>query len=116
MIFVLGFFIDWLEIVLITLPIFMPVIDKLDFTAHVGTPLLAKVWIGTAVAIVLQTSFLTPPFGFALFFLRGAAPPEVRMAEIYRGIVPIVAIQLFVLALILSVPWLATSLPSAFID
>ena len=115
-IFVLGFFIDWLEIVLITLPIFMPVIDKLDFTAHVGTPLLAKVWIGTAVAIVLQTSFLTPPFGFALFFLRGAAPPEVRMAEIYRGIVPIVAIQLFVLALILSVPWLATSLPSAFID
>ncbi len=116
LIFVLGFFIDWLEIVLITLPIFMPVIEKLDFTAHVGEPILAKVWIGTAIAIVLQTSFLTPPFGFALFFLRGAAPPEVRMTDIYRGIVPIVAIQLVVLVLLLSVPWLATSIPRMLID
>lgn len=116
LIFILGFFIDWLEIILITLPIFMPVIEKLDFVSHVGEPLFVKMWIATTMAIVLQTSFLTPPFGFALFFLRGAAPPGVRMADIYRGIVPIVALQLVVLALVLSYPWLATALPRAVID
>jgi TRAP-type mannitol/chloroaromatic compound transport system permease large subunit len=89
-IFVLGFFIDWLEIVLITLPIFVPVIGKLDFAAHVGDAVAVKVWIGVAVALVLQTSFLTPPFGFALFFLRGSAPPQVKMSDIYRGVAPIV--------------------------
>jgi len=116
LIFVLGFFIDWLEIVLITLPIFMPVIEKMDFAVHVGEPLFVKMWIATTIAIVLQTSFLTPPFGFALFFLRGAAPPGVRMADIYRGVIPIVALQLVVLALVLSFPWLATALPRAVLD
>jgi len=110
LIFLLGFVIDWLEIVLITLPIFTPVIEKMDFLAHVGEPILVKVWIGTMIALVLQTSFLTPPFGFALFFLRGAAPPEIRMNDIYRGIVPIVAIQVIVIAAVLLAPWLATSL------
>jgi TRAP-type mannitol/chloroaromatic compound transport system permease large subunit len=109
-IFLLGFFIDWLEIVLISLPIFIPIIEKLDFTAHVGSPILVKVWLGVAIAIVLQTSFLTPPFGFALFFLRGSAPPEVRMADIYRGAVPIVMIQLIALAVLLVLPRLATGL------
>ncbi len=109
-IFVLGFFIDWLEIVLITLPIFVPVIDKLDFTSHVGDALGVKVWLGVAVALVLQTSFLTPPFGFALFFLRGSAPPEVKMSDIYRGVAPIVTIQLAVLFIVLAYPWLATEL------
>jgi tripartite ATP-independent transporter DctM subunit len=109
-IFVLGFFIDWLEIVLITLPIFVPVIAKLDFTAHVGDPLLVSVWIGVAVALVLQTSFLTPPFGFALFFLRGSAPPDVKMSDIYRGVAPIVVIQIAVLCIVLAYPWLATVL------
>lgn len=115
-IFLLGFFIDWLEIVLISLPIFIPIIEKLDFTAHVGSPILVKVWLGAAIAIVLQTSFLTPPFGFALFFLRGAAPPEVRMADIYRGAVPIVMIQLIVLAVLLVLPRLATGLASLTLD
>ena len=115
-IFVLGFFIDWLEIILITLPIFVPILEKLDFAAHGGSPIQVKVWIGTAIAFVLQTSFLTPPFGFALFFLRGSAPPEVKMASIYRGIVPIVALQLLVIALVLLFPWLATYLPSKVID
>jgi tripartite ATP-independent transporter DctM subunit len=114
-IFVLGFFIDWLEIVLITLPIFAPVIAALDFTSHVGEPALVRSWLATAIAIVLQTSFLTPPFGFALFFLRGAAPPEMHMEDIYRGVAPIVAIQLVVLASILAVPWLATQLPQLVI-
>jgi TRAP-type mannitol/chloroaromatic compound transport system permease large subunit len=115
-IFILGFFIDWLEIVLITLPIFVPVIEKLDFAAHVGNHTLVHVWIATAITIVLQTSFLTPPFGFALFFLRGAAPPSVRMADIYRGVVPLVGIQLVVLAIMLAMPWLATWLPGKFLD
>lgn len=110
-IFALGFFIDWLEIVLITLPIFAGVLASLDFSAHVGDPQLVKIWIGAAIAIVLQTSFLTPPFGFALFFLRGAAPPGVRMEDIYRGVAPIVAIQIAVLGAVLAVPWLATQLP-----
>jgi tripartite ATP-independent transporter DctM subunit len=115
-IFLLGFFIDWLEIVIISLPIFIPIIEKLDFTAHVGSPLLVKVWIGAAMAIVLQTSFLTPPFGFALFFLRGASPPEVRMADIYRGAIPIVLIQLIVLAVLLVMPGLATGLAGLTLD
>jgi TRAP-type mannitol/chloroaromatic compound transport system permease large subunit len=115
-IFVLGFFIDWIEIVLITLPIFYPVISDFDFSAHVGGPLLTRVWIGVAIAIVLQTSFLTPPFGFALFFLRGSAPPEVHMVEIYRGAVPLVAIQIAILAAVLILPLLATEIPSMFLD
>jgi tripartite ATP-independent transporter DctM subunit len=109
-IFILGFFIDWLEIVLITLPIFLPVIAKLDFAAHVGDAVLVNVWIGVAVALVLQTSFLTPPFGFALFFLKGSAPPGVTMAHVYRGVAPIVVIQLAVLCIVLAYPWLATEL------
>lgn len=113
LIFLLGFFIDWLEIVLITLPIFVPVIAKLNFAAHVGEPMMVKVWLATLIALVLQTSFLTPPFGFALFFLRGAAPPSVSMAAIYRGIIPIVALQLVVIAVVLAYPALATSLASS---
>jgi len=116
LIFVLGFFIDWLEIVLITLPIFAPVIEQMDFASHVGGPLLVKVWIATMVALVLQTSFVTPPFGFALFFLRGAAPPEVRMVDIYRGIVPIVIIQLAALAAVAALPWLAVALPRVMME
>ena len=95
---------------MITLPIFVPVIAKLDFTAHVGDSLLVSVWIGVAVALVLQTSFLTPPFGFALFFLRGSAPPDVKMSDIYRGVAPIVAIQIAALCIVLAYPWLATVL------
>ncbi|MFH1346373.1 MAG: TRAP transporter large permease subunit [Pseudomonadota bacterium] len=116
LIFLLGFFIDWLEIVLITLPIFVPVIEKLDFAAHVGEPMMVKVWIATLFALVLQTSFLTPPFGFALFFVRGAAPPSVTMSDIYRGIVPIVLIQLCVVALVLMLPRLTTVLPQMLIN
>ena len=115
-IFVLGFFIDWIEIVLITLPIFHPVIAGFDFSTHVGGPLLTRVWIAVAIAIVLQTSFLTPPFGFALFFLRGSAPPSVHMADIYRGAVPLVAIQITVLAAVLLLPLLATELPAMLLD
>ncbi len=115
-IIVLGFFIDWIEIVLITLPIFYPVISDFDFSSHVGDPLLTRIWIAVAIAIVLQTSFLTPPFGFALFFLRGSAPPEVQMAEIYRGAVPLVLIQIAILAAVLTFPVLAIELPSTLLN
>lgn len=110
-IFVLGFFIDWIEIALITLPIFEPVLKALKMSAYVGSPELASVWIAALIALTLQTSFLTPPFGFALFFLKGAAPPGVALRDIYRGIVPIVAIQLLGIALVLVLPGLATWLP-----
>jgi tripartite ATP-independent transporter DctM subunit len=115
-IFVLGFFIDWLEIVLITLPVFQPVITNLDFVGYVGDAKLMRVWIATAIAIVLQTSFLTPPFGFALFFLKASSPPEVKLIDIYRGAVPLVVIQLLVLALVLAAPWLAVVLPRLLIN
>jgi len=110
-IFVLGFFIDWIEIALITLPIFEPVLKALDFSAYVGSPELASLWIAVLIALNLQTAFLTPPFGFALFFLKGSAPPSVTLREICQGIVPIAAIQLFGIALVLAMPGLATWLP-----
>ncbi len=102
--FVLGFFLDFIEIIFVVVPIVGPVILQMDVN---------PVWLGVMIAINLQTSFLTPPFGFALFFLRGVAPPEVKTAQIYRGIIPFVIIQLFVLALVGLWPALATWLPKA---
>ena len=72
---------------------------------------LDPVWLGIMIAVNLQTSFLTPPFGFALFYLRGVAPPEVQTAQIYRGAVPFVAIQVIALGLIAAFPALVTWLP-----
>jgi TRAP-type mannitol/chloroaromatic compound transport system permease large subunit len=102
--FVLGFFIDFIEIIFVVVPIVGPVILQMD---------VSPVWLGVMIAINLQTSFLTPPFGFALFFLRGVAPPEVKTSDIYRGIVPFVAVQVAVLALVGAFPALATWLPKA---
>ena len=102
--FVLGFFLDFIEIIFVVVPIVGPVILQMDVN---------PVWLGVMIAINLQTSFLTPPFGFALFFLRGVAPPEVKTAQIYRGIIPFVIIQLAVLALVGLWPALATWLPKA---
>ena len=100
--FVLGFFLDFIEITLVVVPL-------------VGPPLLAMgldpVWLGVMMAINLQTSFLTPPFGFALFYLRGVAPPEVRTPDIYRGAIPFIFIQLLALGLLAAFPQLATWLP-----
>ena len=102
--FVLGFFIDWIEVFVVALPIFFPLLAAMDFTAHVGSPELAKIWIALLFALVLQTSFLTPPFGFSLFFVKGAAPPSVRISEIYRGVIPMVMIQLLMIAAVLLWP------------
>lgn len=111
--FVLGFFIDWIEIVLVSLPILYPAISQLDFGWYVGSAGLSKVWIGALIALVLQTSFLTPPFGFALFFLKGSAPPSVRMVDIYRGVFPLVLIQLAMIAAVLLYPAIVTTIPVA---
>jgi len=103
-IFILGFFIEWIEISYIAVPLFLPVF----MAANVD-----MVWLATLICVNLQTSFLTPPFGWALFFLRGVAPPQVKTSDIYRGIVPFVGLQLVALVLVFCFPGLATWLPKA---
>jgi TRAP-type mannitol/chloroaromatic compound transport system permease large subunit len=102
--FILGFFLDFIEITLVVVPIVAPALMLMG---------LDPVWIGVMMAVNLQTSFLTPPFGFALFYLRAVAPAEVRTAQIYRGVIPFVAIQLVALAVLASFPGIATWLPTA---
>ena len=116
MVFALGFFFDWIEITLIVLPIFAPIVALLDFGGHVGewsgvsNPIV--IWFLILVAVNLQTSFLTPPFGFALFYLKGVAPPEVKIQMIYKGIIPFVALQVLGLFLCVVFPALVLWLPS----
>ena len=110
-VFLMGFFFDWLEIILIVLPIFAPIIADLDFSGHVPKGIEVVYWFAILIAVNLQTSFLTPPFGFALFFVKGSAPPSVQMNDIYRGIVPFVLLQLLVLAFTVALPDLALWLP-----
>tara|TARA_B100000809_G_C15139204_1_gene532184 strand:- start:4 stop:1380 length:1377 start_codon:yes stop_codon:yes gene_type:complete len=109
-VFFLGFFLDWVEITLIVLPIFAPMVAGLDFGAHVAAEDM-KVWFLVLVAVNLQTSFLTPPFGFAIFYLKGIAPKGVHTLDIYRGIIPFVIIQVIGLLLVIALPevslWLA---------
>lgn len=104
LLFILGFFLEWIEISYIALPLFLPI-----FAAS-GVDM---VWVAILVAMNLQTSFLTPPFGWALFFLRGVAPPEISTADIYRGVLPFIGIQLFGLFLVFEFPAIATWLPKA---
>ncbi|MBZ8180198.1 TRAP transporter large permease [Oscillatoria salina] len=102
-VFILGFFIDFFEIAFIVVPIFLPVAKALG---------IDLVWYGVILGANLQTSFLTPPFGFALFYLRGVAPPEVKTEEIYRGVIPFIFLQVFVLILIITFPQIVSFLPS----
>ncbi|NES82350.1 MAG: TRAP transporter large permease subunit [Moorea sp. SIO2B7] len=102
-IFLLGFFIDFFEIAFIVVPLFAPVAQQLN---------LDLVWYGVIIGANLQASFLTPPFGFALFYLRGVAPPEVKTMEIYRGAIPFILLQLLVLVLIIAFPGIVSFLPS----
>ncbi len=103
LVFILGFFLDFIEIVFIIMPIVAPVILRSD---------IDPVWFGVLIAMNLQTSFLTPPFGFALFYLKGVAPPEISTMHIYRGVIPFIVIQIIALVLVFSFPQLATWLPS----
>ncbi len=104
LIFVLGFFIEWIEISYIVVPLFLPLMNNLG---------IDLVWAATLIAVVLQTSFLTPPFGWALFYLRGVAPPEVPTIAIYKGVVPFIGLQLVTLVIVYIWPALATWLPRA---
>jgi tripartite ATP-independent transporter DctM subunit len=116
-VFILGFFLDWIEITLIILPIFAPLVAGFDFGDHVPVVGLrgreVTYWFTVLIAVNLQTSFLTPPFGFALFYMKGIAPPEVKITDIYIGIIPFVILQLLGLIAVLSFPWLALWLPGA---
>jgi len=104
--FLLGFFLDFIEITFVVVPLVAP-------------PLLAAgmdpVWLGIVMALNLQTSFLTPPFGFALFYLRGVAPPEVTTTALYRGVLPFILIQIIVIAMVIALPQLATGLPAMWL-
>ncbi|RMB08985.1 TRAP transporter large permease [Eilatimonas milleporae] len=105
--FLLGFFFDWIEITLIILPVFAPVIAGLDFAGHVPAGAPTLVWFAVLMAVNLQTSFLTPPFGFALFYMKGAAPDGLSLSTIYKGIFPFVLLQLAGLVTLLIWPDLA---------
>ncbi len=100
--FVLGFILDTFEIVFIVIPITAPVLLALG---------VDPIWLGVAVGVNLQTSFLTPPFGFALFYLRGVAPPRVTTGMIYKGVLPFVGLQLVAIAILMLFPQIATWLP-----
>ena len=102
-IFLLGFILDFIEITFVVVPIVGPVLLMMG---------IDPIWLGIMIAVNLQTSFLTPPFGFALFYLRGVTPPSVPTSAIYRGVVPFIALQLAMLLALAAFPGLATWLPS----
>jgi tripartite ATP-independent transporter DctM subunit len=102
LIFVLGFFIEWIEISYIAVPLFMPVLIKQG---------VDPVWLAMLITVNLQSSFLTPPFGWSLFYLKGVAPPEVTIRDIYRGVVPFIALQGIALFLVFIFPEIALWLP-----
>jgi tripartite ATP-independent transporter DctM subunit len=104
-VFVMGMFIDWAAILLVTVPVFMPIAMELDFN---------PLWFAMLMCVNLQTSFLTPPFGYALFYFKGVAPPEYTMSHIYRGIMPFVLLQVIGLAVLCIFPELVTWLPKVF--
>lgn len=130
LVFFMGFFFDWIEICLVVIPIFAPIIGKADFgtliqikdAAGAINPQLTKqailLWFAILLSVNMQSAFLTPPFGFALFYMKGTVPPEVTMGHIYRGIIPFVVIQLFAVLLCMMFPHVVLILPQhwGFLD
>ncbi len=104
-VFILGAFIDWAAILLITVPIFTPIAMELGFD---------PLWFAMLICINLQTSFLTPPFGYSLFYFKGAAPPEYTIGEVYRGIIPFICLQIVCIVVVCVWPQIITYLPSVF--
>lgn len=104
-VFFMGMFIDWAAILLVVVPIFTPIAMDLDFN---------PLWFAMMICINLQTSFLTPPFGYSLFYFKGVAPPEYTMGDVYRGILPFVMIQVLALATMIFFPQIITYLPDVF--
>ncbi|WP_346796307.1 TRAP transporter large permease subunit [Halomonas sp. Bachu 37] len=103
LVFILGMFLDWTGIVLLSFPIMLPIVDTM------GVDVL---WFVVMVAVVLQTSFLTPPFGYALFYLKGVAPPGVEIVDLYKAVIPFVALILLACLLMAFFPWIITGLPA----
>ena len=115
LIFLMGFFFDVLEILLIALPIFGPIVVPLDFGDHIAQPNVVY-WFAILVAITLQTSFLTPPMGLSLFYIKGVAPAGVTMRQISVGIIPFVLLQMGCVALVMWQPDLVLCLPQLLFD
>ncbi len=113
-VFLLGFVLDWIEITLIVLPLVAPVINALEISINgygvIDQPIM--VWFVMLVAVTLQTSFLTPPVGFALFYLKGVCPPEIKLGTIYRGVIPFIVLQLLGLTLLIMFPSLVNWFPA----
>jgi len=130
LVFFMGFFFDWIEICLVVIPIFAPIIAKADFGTMVQVldasggvnPQLTKqavlLWFAILLSVNMQSAFLTPPFGFALFYMKATVPPEITMMHIYRGIIPFVLIQLFAVVLCMFYPEIVLVLPKywGFLD
>jgi tripartite ATP-independent transporter DctM subunit len=118
LIFLLGFPFEWIEICLIVLPVFGPILAKYDFSAHLGQQSYLIPWFGALVAVNLQTAFMTPPFGATLFYMKGTAPPGVTMTDVYRGMYPFVALQVVGLLLCIWFPEIVLWLPrlAGFLD
>ena len=109
LVFIMGFFFDWVEICLVVLPVFTPIMAKMTFPGFIeGGPQIVLLWFAILLAVNLQSAFLTPPFGFALFYMKGAVPRSITMLHIYRGIVPFVALQ--ILGLLVCIFWPETVL------
>jgi len=113
-VFLLGFFLDWIEITLIILPLVAPVVKDLGLDINgygvVDNPTL--IWFVILIAVTLQTSFLSPPVGFALFYLKGICPPEISLGDIYRGVIPFIILQLIGMIIIGFWPQLVVWLPA----
>jgi tripartite ATP-independent transporter DctM subunit len=113
---ILGMFLDWVGILLLAVPIFVPIIKSLTFDGLLGlpgpSPDAVVLWFGVLYLVNMQMSFLSPPFGYALFYIRGVAPPEITMASIFRSSLVFLAIQLLALVIVVLVPGVATWLPS----
>ncbi len=101
-VFILGFVLDWISVLLIALPIFDPLVRAAG---------IDPIWFGVLVCIALQTSYLTPPMAPSIFYLRAIAPPEITYLDMYKGVAPFVMAQLVILLLVMVFPWMATFLP-----
>ena len=111
LVFIMGFFFDWIEICLVVIPIFTPIIAKLSFGQFITGKEAILLWFAILLAVNMQSAFLTPPFGFALFYMKGTVPPSVTMAHIYRGIIPFVIIQMLAVVLCMIFPEIVLWLP-----
>ena len=113
--FALGMFLDWVGILLLTVPIFLPIMTSLEWGGLLGFPGLAKedvpLWYGVIFMVNMQMAFLSPPFGYSLFYLKSVAPPEISMATIFRAAVPFIALQWVALALCIVFPDIIVWLP-----